>query len=122
MRPLKGMLSAPLGSFERVSVPTVSVRVQCISCARLSLALGARQLRPWRRPGAERVILICSFATADSVKRNLVPSGAFLAETAVSLFATRKRLLVRLAALITGGCVVPIVLAGPADTTIVMVL
>src|SRR5438445_12130039 len=103
------MLSAPLGSFERVSVPTVSVRVQRLACARLSLAVGARQLWPWRRPGPERVILICSVAVADSVKRKVVPSGAFLAETAVSLFATRKRLLVSLAAVIAGGCVlVPI--------------
>lgn len=53
---------------------------------------------------AERVIATCTFAAAESVKRNVVPSGAFLAETTVSLLATRKRLLVRLAAVTAGGC------------------
>ena len=34
----------------------------------------------------------------------MVPSGAFPAEIAVACFPTRKRLLVRLAAVIAGGC------------------
>ena len=103
MRPLKATLSVPFGSLARVRVATVIVRVQRLACARLSLVVGATQLRPRRSPGAGVVIVICSFAGADSVKRKLVPRGIFLAEIAVSLVATRKRLLVRLAAVIAGG-------------------
>jgi len=58
MRPLKETLSAPLGSLARVSVPSVSVRVQRFACARLSLLVGASQLWPRRSPGAECVIAI----------------------------------------------------------------
>ncbi len=111
MRPLKGTLSAPSGSLARVSVPTVSVRVQCLACARLSLALGARQLWPWRNPAAERVIAICSLAAAERVKWTLVPLGVFPAEIAVTCLPTRKRLFVRLAAVIVGGAGV-VALAG----------
>src|SRR5260221_14460587 len=96
------MRSAPLGMFERVSVPRVSVRLQRLACARRSFAVGARQLRPRRRPAAERVILIWSFAAAESVKRKVVPRGVRLAEIAVLFLATRKGLLVRLAELSVG--------------------
>src|SRR5439155_10620511 len=100
MRPLKGTLSAPFGTFARVRVATVSVRVQRLACARLSLSVGARQLWACCSPGADRVIAICSFAAADSVKRKLVPSGFLLAEIAVGCFPTRKSLWVSLTALI----------------------
>ena len=102
--PAKETLSGPFGSLARVSVARVSVRVQCLACARVSCALGARQLLPWRSPAAVRVILILTVAAPDSVKRKLVPSGAFPAEIAVLALATRKRLLVMLAAVIAGGC------------------
>ena len=74
----------------------------------MSCALGARQLLPWRSPAAVRVILILTVAAADSVKRKLVPSGAFPAEIAVLALATPKRLLVMLAAVIAGGLAVMI--------------
>ena len=96
-------MSAPAGSLARVSVTTASVRVQCLACARLSFALGARQLLPWRSPATARVILIFSLAGAESVKWKLVPSGAFPAEIAVLALATRKRLFLMLAAVIAGG-------------------
>ena len=68
MRPLNEMLSAPLTSLARVSVPPGRLRVQRFAWARASFALGARQARPLHSPGVEREIVICSFATAESVK------------------------------------------------------
>src|SRR5271165_5922421 len=102
MRPLKETLSWPFGSLNRVSVPRVSVRVQCLACARSSVVLSARQLLPRRSPAAVRVILIFTVAVAESVKRKLVPSGVFPAEIAVLALAMRKRLLAMLAAVIVG--------------------
>src|SRR5271156_6273933 len=103
MRPVRETLSRPFGSLARTSVPRVSVSAQCLACASLSFAFGARQLLPWRSPAALRVILIFTVAAADNVKRKLVPSGAFPAEIAVLALATRKRPLVMLAAVIAGG-------------------
>jgi hypothetical protein len=119
MRPLKAMRPAPVRSDERANVPTVSVRLQRLACARLSLAVGARQLRPRRRPGAKRVNAICIFAAAESVKWKLVPTGIFLAEIAVFFRPTRKRLFVMLAELSTGGRGFAVLIAG--DGTIVRV-
>ena len=47
-----------------MSVPTFNVRVQRLACLRASFGLGARQRRPLRRPAAERVKTICSFAAS----------------------------------------------------------
>ena len=68
MRPLNEMLSAPLASPMRVSVPTAMVRVQRLAWVRLSFAVGVRQRWSLRSPGVEREIVICSLATAESVK------------------------------------------------------
>jgi hypothetical protein len=75
--------------------------------------VGVTHRRPLRTPAADLVIAICTLAAAESVKRNVVPSGA-LAEIAVAADATRNRLADRLAALIVGGggggaCVVVVV-------------
>src|ERR1700730_1480634 len=102
MRPVKETRSGPAGSSRRVSVPTLRVRMHFFACFCLSFGLGRRQWRPCRSPRAERVIAISSLDGADSVKRKLVPSGAF-ARSAVSFFATRNRLLVRLVPLSGGG-------------------
>ena len=48
------------------------------------------------------MIRICTLAAVDSVKRKLVPSGAFLAEIAVLGLATRKRRFVSFAPEIAG--------------------
>ena len=74
-----------------------------MACGRLRLGLDGRQRWPLRSPDVERVIVICSRAAADRVKRKLVPRGAALAEIAVALGATRKRLLLNRAFVITGG-------------------
>ena len=112
MRPLNGTRSILAGSSERLSFAIVIVRVQRLACARLSFALGALQLWPWRSPEAVLVSVIWSFAVADSVKRKLVPSGCFLAEIAGACFVTRKRLWVRLTAVSVGGGVAAFTAAG----------
>ncbi len=63
IRPLKPTLSVPCDSFARVSLPTVSVRVQGLACARASLASGTTQLWP-RRPGARSRIRVSNAQAA----------------------------------------------------------
>jgi len=76
--------------FARVSVPSVSVRVQRLAWDRLNLVVGATQLRPRRSPLTERVIFIRTFAATDSLKRNLVPTGARRAENRRALAPDAK--------------------------------